>query len=151
MAPIVSTIEISRPPAVVFAYATDPMRFKEWQDDVISGAMVGTGPPIVGARYTVNRQIGRSERQATFQITESEPPLRWAVRGIDGPIRAIAEVTIEPLDGGTRSRLTVSLDFEGYGIGKLLVPLVVRPQTRKISPVSYRHLKERLEKEPDQD
>ena len=31
MSPIVSTIEIDRPPEEVFAYATDPTRFAEWQ------------------------------------------------------------------------------------------------------------------------
>jgi uncharacterized protein YndB with AHSA1/START domain len=35
MAPLVSTIEIARPPEEVFAYATNPTRFAEWQNDVV--------------------------------------------------------------------------------------------------------------------
>jgi uncharacterized protein YndB with AHSA1/START domain len=35
MAPIVSHIEIARPPDEVFAYVTDPSRFHEWQHDVM--------------------------------------------------------------------------------------------------------------------
>ena len=53
--------------------------------------------------------------------------------------------TVEPLDGGARSRVTISLDFEGHGIGKLLVPLVVRRQAQKEMPKNQQNLKERLE------
>jgi hypothetical protein len=52
--------------------------------------------------------------------------------------------TVEPLDAGARSRVTIELDFEGHGIGKLLVPLVVRRQTRQQMPTNMRNLKQRL-------
>jgi hypothetical protein len=41
--------------------------------------------------------------------------------------------------------VTIELDFEGHGIGKLLVPLVVRRQARAEMPTNMRSLKERLE------
>src|SRR2546429_214884 len=44
MSPIVSTIEIDRPPEEVFAYATDPTRFAEWQHDVVRAQLVDGGP-----------------------------------------------------------------------------------------------------------
>lgn len=37
------------------------------------------------------------------------------------------------------------LDFEGHGIGKLLVPLVVRRQARKEMPANLATLKQRIE------
>jgi hypothetical protein len=77
--------------------------------------------------------------------TERTPPRRWAVRGVDGPIRPSAEVTVEPFDGGVASRVTFALDFEGEGIGKVLAPMV-RRQTGRAAPASYRNLKERLER-----
>jgi hypothetical protein len=52
-------------------------------------------------------------------------PKMWGVRGIDGPVRAIVDVTVDTVID-TRSRLPISVDFEGRGIGKLLVALVVR-------------------------
>jgi hypothetical protein len=52
------------------------------------------------------------------------------VRGPGGPLTAIAIATIEPLEDGERSRVTIALDFDAHGIGKLLVPLV-RRQARK--------------------
>jgi hypothetical protein len=52
---------------------------------------------------------------------------------------------VEPLDGGAQSRVTIELDFEGRGIGKLLVPLVVRRQARSEMPANCARLKRRLE------
>ena len=43
MAPIVSTIEVTRPPEEVFAFVTDPTRLREWQDGVVSARMEGGG------------------------------------------------------------------------------------------------------------
>ena len=53
-------------------------------------------------------------------------------------------VTVAPLGDNARSRVTIDVDFEGHGIGKLLVPLV-RWLGRKDSPTNCRNLKERLE------
>jgi hypothetical protein len=78
-------------------------------------------------------------------MTELNPPRSWAVRGIDGPIRGIVNGTVEPVDDGARSRVTIELDFEGHGLGKLLVPLVVRRQAQKEMPRNLRNLKNRLE------
>jgi hypothetical protein len=53
---------------------------------------------------------------------------------------------VEPLDGGRRSRLTIALEFEGHGIGRLLVPLVVRRRARRQLPRNEQNLKEALER-----
>jgi uncharacterized protein YndB with AHSA1/START domain len=145
MAPIVSSIEIARPQDDVFAYVTDPSRFAEWQAGVEGGSAEGGTAPRVGAKCTTTRRIGRSAREVTSEITKVDPPTSWAIRGVDGPIRAIVNVTVEPLKGGTQSRVTIELDFEGHGIGKLLVPLVVRWQARHEMPANCRKLKQRLE------
>jgi uncharacterized protein YndB with AHSA1/START domain len=145
MPPMVSSIEIARPPDEVFSYVTDPSRFAEWQHDVVSVRIQGGRPPGVGSRFTTTRRIGGTERTMTQEITEISPPRSWAVHGVDGPIRPHANVTVEPLNDGARSRVTFALDFEGHGIGKPLVP-VVRRQALKGAPTSYRNLKERLER-----
>ena len=66
------------------------------------------------------------------------------MRGIDGPIRAAVDVVVEPLTG-SRSRLTISVDFTGHGIGKLLVPLMVRRQARKEMPAATAALRHEME------
>ncbi|MGR6319626.1 SRPBCC family protein [Micromonospora soli] len=138
MAPLVSTIEIARPPEEVFAYATDPSRFAEWQHDVVKVHLLD------GSRFTTTRRIRGAERTMTQQITHNDPPHSWAARGTDGPIRPHATITVVPTDNGTSSRATFTLDFEGHGIGLPLVPLV-RRQARQQAPNSYQNLKQLLE------
>ncbi len=145
VAPIVSTIDINRPPDEVFAYVTDPSRFAEWQAGVVDGSMEGDATPAVGAKCLTTRRIAGAERESTSEITKLEPPTSWAVHGIDGPIRAIVNVTVEPLDGSVKSRVAIEVDFEGHGIGMLLVPLVVRRQARSEMPANCRRLKQRIE------
>jgi uncharacterized protein YndB with AHSA1/START domain len=145
MPPIVSSIEIARPPEEVFAYATDPTRFAQWQRDVVRVRVEDGRPPGVGSRFTTTRRVGGSERTMTQEVIERSVPRRWAARGVDGPIRPSATITVEPLDGGARSRVTFSLDFEGHGMGRALLP-AVRRQTRRAAPVSYRNLRQRLER-----
>jgi carbon monoxide dehydrogenase subunit G len=146
MPPVVSRVEIACPPDDVVAYVTDPSRFPEWQDDVVRVRMEGGRPPSVGARFTTTRRIGRVEQTTTQEITELSPPRSWACHGAGGPFRPSAGITVEPLDDGTRSRVTIALDFEGRGIGKLLPLDVIRRMAAKTAPRSYRNLKERLER-----
>jgi uncharacterized protein YndB with AHSA1/START domain len=146
MPPIVSNIEIARPPDEVYAYVTDPSRFPEWQHDVVRVRVQQGRPPGVGSRFTTTRRIGRVEQTTTQEVTAADPPRRWAARGVDGPFRPSAEVTVEPLDGGAGSRVTFALDFEGQGIGRLLPLEVIRRMAARGAPRSYRNLKERLER-----
>jgi uncharacterized protein YndB with AHSA1/START domain len=147
MAPIVTSIEIARPQEEVFSYVTDPSTFSEWQAGVLSGSIEGGKSPGVGSKCTTTRRIGGAERASTSEVTKIDPPTSWAVHGVDGPIRAIVDVTVEPLSESARSRVTIELEFEGHGIGKLLVPLLVRRQARNEMPANCQRLKERLEAE----
>jgi hypothetical protein len=58
----------------------------------------------------------------------------------------MVQVDVEPVDNDARSRVTISLDFEGHGIGKLLIPLMVRRQAEGEMPANMRRLKEQIEK-----
>lgn len=144
MAPLVSKVEISMPPAEVYSYVTDPTRFPEWQDDVRSVHMEKGEPTQVGARFVTVRRMGVFDRPMTQEVTEVDPDRYWACRAVDGVIRPSATITIEPLDGGTRTRATFTLDFEGSGVGVPLVP-AVRRMAAKAAPRSYRRLKQLLE------
>jgi uncharacterized protein YndB with AHSA1/START domain len=145
MAAIVESIEISRRPGDVFAYATDFAHFPQWQGRVVSARQEGDAPLTVGSKAVVTRRVGRREVLGTEEITELDPPRTWQVRGAGTiPIIAVAKGTIEPLDGGGRSLVRIALEFEGRGIGKLLVPLI-RSQSRKQLPKDEERLKELLE------
>lgn len=146
MSAIVASTEVDRPAPEVFTYATDPDRFSEWQQGVVDAHMDGTadatGSPAVGARCVTTRRIG-ANRTSTSDLVHIDPPRTWRVRGIDGPIRAAVDVLVDPVSD-SRSRLTISVDFTGHGIGKILVPMVIRA-ARKEMPANVAALKQRLE------
>ena len=144
MSPITASTDVNRPATDVFAYATDPTRFSEWQKGVVERPHGRTGHAERGARCLTTRRIGFANRPVTAEITHIDPPRNWGVRGIDGPIRAVVDLTVEPV-ADDRSRITISIDFQGHGIGKLLVPLVVRREARKEMPANLATLKARLE------
>ena len=148
MPPIVTSAEIDRPAAEVFAYATDPTRFSQWQKGVVDGHMDslanGGQTPAVGAKCVTTRRIGGANRPSTSELVQIDAPKAWAVRGTDGPIRATVSVLVEPLTD-SRCRLTISVDFVGHGIGKILVPLMVRREARKEMPENMAALKQRME------
>jgi uncharacterized protein YndB with AHSA1/START domain len=146
MAAIVESIEINRRPEHVFSYVTDPSRLPEWQQSVVSVRREGDAPLTVGSRAIVTRRVGRRDWPMTAEVAELNPPSSWAIRGTDGPVRGNVKGTIEPLADGERSRVTIALDFEARGIGKLLVPLVVRRQARAEMPKNQQKLKELLER-----
>jgi hypothetical protein len=148
MPPIITIAEIDRPAAQVFACATDPALFSQWQKGVTDGHMEGpadgTQVPAVGTKCVTTRRIGGADRPAISELTHIDPPKTWGVRGTDGPIRATVDVQVEPV-ADSRSRLTISVDFTGHGIGKLLVPLMVRREARKEMPENMAALKRLIE------
>jgi hypothetical protein len=47
------------------------------------------------------------------EVAALDPPRSWRFHGVGGlPVTGIATGTIEPLDGGALSRVTIALDFE---------------------------------------
>jgi hypothetical protein len=118
MTAIVTTVEVNRPASDVFTYAIDPTHFREWQEGVVDGHMDSAGEPAVGDRCHMTRRIGGANRSSTSVLNHIDPPRTWGVRGIDGPIRATVDLTVEPV-GDAKSRLTIAVDFAGHGIGAL--------------------------------
>jgi uncharacterized membrane protein len=141
---IVESIEIARRPEEVFAYLDELERHGEWQEEIVSSKLETEGPTHVGSRATDTRRMPGGPRDMTYEIVEHDPPRKTSFRGVDGPVRVVGTVTVEPLDDGSRSRVTLQLDLEGHGIGKLFAPLA-RRQARKQIPNDQLQLKDRLE------
>ncbi|MER8224833.1 hypothetical protein ABTZ58_30510 [Streptomyces sp. NPDC094143] len=119
MSAVKETVDVDCRPEDVYDYCTDTGRLPEWQLSAVSAERLDQG--LVGV-----------------------PPHSWGMRGVDGPVRTRAHGEVEPLDEG-RSHVTIAVDFEGHGVGKLLVPLVVRPQVREELPRDEQLPKDRLE------
>ena len=97
-------------------------------------------------RCTTTRRIGSADRTNTntSEITEISRPTSWPIRVIDGPIRAVLQVTVEPRQNGEQSHVTFSLDFSGHGLGKLILSRVIS-RAREEMLRNCQKLKQRLE------
>jgi hypothetical protein len=113
----------------------------------MDGPAKGTQTPAVDAKCVMTRHIGGANRPSTSELVQIDPPRTRGVRGVrgtDGPVRAAVAVLVEPVTDSS-SRLTISVDFTGHGIGKILVPLMVRREARKEMPDNMAALKQRME------
>ena len=78
----------------------------------------------------------------TPSITEHEPPRKSSFRGTAGPLRPVGTITVEPLDDGSRSRVTIEFDLVGHGMGVMMAPFA-RQQANKQIPQTQEQLKAR--------
>src|SRR6266496_1559695 len=127
MAPLVSTIEIGRRPEEVFAFVTDPQHFAEWQHDVVGVRILG------GSRFTTTRRITGAERTMTQQVTRNDPPRSWVARGIDGPVRPHATITVEPIDDGRSEEHTSELQSRRDLVCRLLLEKKKKKKNRNFN------------------
>ena len=142
---IKDSVEIARSPEDVFAYLDQLDRHGEWQPEIISTTVETDGPVRVGTRVKELRKFGKRQIDSSYEITEHNPPNKTSFRGLVGPVRPVGTVTVEPLDEGRRTRVTLDFDLVGYGIGKLFAPLA-RRQAQRTIPGDQQRLKEQLEK-----
>jgi uncharacterized membrane protein len=145
MAPISESIEIDRKPVDVFAYLDDVERHGEWQEQIVAVERQDDGPLGVGSRVKETRRVPGGDRSMTYEVTEHNPPRQSSFRVLDGPIRADGTISIAPIGDGSRSKLTITIDFTGHGLaGKVLLP-VAKAQARKLIPKDQARMKELLE------
>ena len=145
MAPISESIEIDRRPEEVFAYLDDVERHGEWQEQIVAVEPQGDRPMGVGKRVRETRRVPGGDRSMTYEITEYDPPRQSSFRVLDGPVRGVGTIVVEPAGDGSRSKVTFTIEFEGHGLGgRVLVPLA-KSQARKQIPQDQARMKELLE------
>jgi uncharacterized membrane protein len=140
-----SSIEIDRSQHDVFAYLDELERHNEWQGDLLASRLETEGPIGVGTRATDTRKVPGGPQEMTYEVTEHDAPRSSSWRGVNGPVRAVGSVIVEPLGDGARSRVTVEFDLEGHGIGLLIAPFA-RMAARRQVPKDQAKLKELLER-----
>ena len=138
------SVEINRTPEDVFAYLDQLDRYVEWQESLVSTRVDTEGPTRVGSRGVDTRKAPGGPRDIPFEVTEHDPPRRITFRGTAGPVRPVATVTVEPVGGGSGSRVSLELDLQGHGFGKFVAPFARRQAAREV-PQDHERLKEQLE------
>jgi len=140
---ITDRIEINRPAEEVFASVDQLDRHGEWQDSLLSVKVETEGPTRVGTRVVERRNVPGGARNIPYEITAHEPPRTASFRGTSGPVRPVGTVTVEPM-GESRSRMSLELELEGHGFGKIFA-IFARRQAAKEVPASHKKFKELLE------
>ena len=113
MAEIVETIDISRRPGDVFAYAADFSHFPEWQGGVVAARRRGDDPHVrvVGGLGTIARIVSESDEiyrapltvgAALERINRLYTPYHATLRALIAEVEAIDRVAVR--------RLTVAVD-----------------------------------------
>ena len=129
MSAVQLTISIQRPVEDVFAVLTDVGNAARWSS-ALEEQLVTPGPLRVGSRRrAVVPSIGRRTMENEMELTELEPNLRMAMRGVSGfpfPVRILVE--LEPLADGTQLRWTTYL--EPGGLVRWLAPVLAASYRR---------------------
>ena len=100
--------EIARPPADVFAYATDPAKLGTWQTNTVSAVPEDDGPLRVGSRSReVHRAPGGKELPSVVEISEYEPDRAFALRIVEGSLPIHAAFRFDATERGTLLRFRV--------------------------------------------
>jgi uncharacterized protein YndB with AHSA1/START domain len=94
------TLEIARPREEVFDYLTDVSRLPEWQSSAESAEL--EGELREGARIKEVRTFMGRRATSTMEVTEYDPPRRFSLHVVEGPIEYAVEHALEAVDGRTR-------------------------------------------------
>ena len=135
------SIQIDKPAADVFAYASNSDNATKWQGGVESVEVDGDGN-LVGGKYTEVRKFLGREMRTTLEVTVYEPNTKWAAKAITGPVPYEVTMTLEGAEGGTR--VTTHIDGEPTGFFKMAQG-AVQSQLDKSLEEDLQRLKEQVE------
>jgi hypothetical protein len=119
-------VRIERPPALVWSYLSQPDNEPDWQAGVVTSTHEPPGAIQAGTRKTKVRRTPFGQQRFTVAYTRVDQQLHeWedlvldgAVRGSTGHYRVVAD--------GSGSRVALDVVMHGAGIGRLLMPMIVR-------------------------
>ena len=139
-------ILVQAPLQKAFDYVADLTRHPEWSGGELQIEAVTPGPIGVGKEYRSRGEVAvQKERPNTVQITEFEPPYRFAFAALDPDFgKVVHKFTCTQQDGGVliKRNMTVNLNpFVALAFRFIIYPLIGRPSMNK----SMARLKIRLE------
>ncbi len=124
---------IAAPPEQVFAAIADLARHSAWAADPLEISAVSPGPIAVGSRYRSTAQAQGRTITAELEVTELQPPQRFAfsVRDLTGNYRH--QFSVQPTAGGSHVERVISaaLSLPQALLFYAVFLIIKRPNTRK--------------------
>jgi carbon monoxide dehydrogenase subunit G len=97
-----SSYVVNRSPDVVFAFVGDPRNEAKYQPDLESVEMITNGPVGPGSQFRYRLRLSQQLAEGVEEIVDYEPNHRLTTRVTTGLHPNLAELTFEPVEGGTR-------------------------------------------------
>lgn len=113
MARYTATLHTAKPIDETFAYLSDFSRATEWDPGTTSARRIGTGPIAEGSRFLLRAAFLGRESDLVYEITDLQAPRRVVLRGENGAVVSLDEMTFAPVAGGTRVTYDAQLRFKG--------------------------------------
>jgi uncharacterized membrane protein len=130
MQPVESSVVISQPIQVCFAYLSDLANDVEWRREWVAAEKTSEGPADVGARYRLTGQVLGRPAATVYEAIAYEPNRLAAWTAVSGPLPLTFSRAFEVVDGGTR--VTMRYEMEVRGLVRLAAPLLARMGRRQM-------------------
>jgi uncharacterized protein YndB with AHSA1/START domain len=134
-------LDIDRPPEDVFALLTDIDHVPEWQSSASSAA--ADSPVGTGTRIRETRRLMGREFHVVHQVTTYDPPHRFDVESVEGPLPLTIRHILEPSGGGTH--LEVFVDAQPRGMLRFAAGGIAKTGEQELRH-DFERLKEILER-----
>ena len=141
MITVEKSIQIDKPAADIFAYASNYDNATKWQGGVESVEVDGDGSQV-GGKYTEVRKFLGREMRTILEVTAYEPNVRWAAKTVTGPVPYEVTMTLEA--AGSSTKVTTHIDGEPTGFFKMAQG-AVQGQLEKSLEGDLQRLKEQVE------
>jgi uncharacterized protein YndB with AHSA1/START domain len=108
------TIYVERPVDDVFEFVSDPEKMPLWVRNVAEAQYTDGAQPRAGATYDLKYTYGRRVNDITMEVTEFNPPARYAFKTIKGPYPISVTYTLDPDGRGTRFKYFQDAQSDSY-------------------------------------
>jgi uncharacterized membrane protein len=136
------TLTVSRPAEAVFARLVDLDRLPEWQESALESS--ADGPLAEGSRIRERRRIMGRELQNELEVTACEPPRRFTLKALGGPVPFTVDHQLVP--DGDSTLVHVIAEAKAGTFMKLAEPMLARQAEQQLR-ADFERLKEQLEAE----
>jgi uncharacterized protein YndB with AHSA1/START domain len=141
MIKVEKSVVINKSAKEVFDFLTADGNYTKWQsgvEQIIEGGQRNT----VGSQYTEVRRFMGQEMRTTLELTDFTPNTHWSAKVVKGPVPYEVNITLEPVEGGTK--VTTCVDGEPKGFFKLAEGMVAGQLEKSLEEDSLK-LKQLLE------
>ncbi len=109
---------------VVFPYMANPEVYPQWQKGFLEAKITSEGPIGVGTIYLAVHEMAGRRIEVENEVTAYEPNKKFVFRSISGNLATSGEITLQPVEEGTRAQLIFEAQFGG--LFRLAEPLAAR-------------------------